>query len=214
MPSPTTCKIAAESRPQLIAIAGPSCGGKTTLARALAQVLPGAVLILPLDAYYRDRSHLSAEQRATVNFDAPAALDAALLQKHISALANGHAIERPNYDFVTHSRMNDTATVQPDRFMLIEGLFALYWPELNSLYHTRIFVEADSDLCLQRRLQRDVRERGRSPHSVRQQFRQQVEPMYAHHVYPTRQRAQLHLHGGKDLQQLVRTALAHIDRVR
>ena len=171
-----------------------SCSGKTTLARALGQILPGAAL-LPLDAYYRDLSELSPQARAASNFDAPAALDFPLLLAQLQALARGRAVEHPRYDFTTHTRRPDTQHLFPPAYLLVEGLFALYWPEIRALYQLAVFVEAPHQLCLQRRLQRDVAERGRIPQTVRHQYQSHVRPMAEKYILPTRRHATLSVDG-------------------
>src|SRR5438477_6108322 len=108
-----------------IGIAGPSCAGKTVLARGLATMVPAS--IVPLDAYYRDLSHLPPEQRARQNFDRPDALDGELIVRQVTELVAGNAVERPVYDFATHARTGSVQRVEPSEFIIIEGLFTLYW---------------------------------------------------------------------------------------
>ena len=188
-------KLAAD--PVVIAIAGISCSGKTTLASHLARVLPGAA-VLPLDAYYRDLSHLSPPQRAAVNFDAPEALDHPLLLDHIQCLARGVGVDRPVYSFKTHTRKETPLRQDPVSHLVVEGLFALYWPELRSLYHLAVFVDAPHALCLERRLERDAAERGRTPRSIRLQYERHVQPMGERYVIPTRPHADVVVSGEAD----------------
>ena len=186
MDSVVFCANASEtSRPYLIAIAGPSCAGKTTLAQGLVQALPEAIHF-PLDAYYADLSNVSMEQRAQHNFDHPDALDYCLLLADLQMLANGQSIHAPVYDFHTHTRQSVTRPIAPPRYLLVEGLFALYFPVLRSLYDYRIYVDVRSKTSLERRIRRDSTERGRLEEHVRQQFTYQVEPMSQHYIIPTR----------------------------
>ena len=177
------------ARPCLLGIAGPSCSGKTTLARFLAAALPGENLVLSLDSYYRDFAHLSPAEKTGFNFDAPEALDLELLYQHLQTLVRGTGIDRPVYQFATHSRAPRGEWVEPGDHVIVEGLFALYWPQLRGLYRASIFVQASDSLCLQRRLSRDVAERGRSRASVLAQYQTQVHPMCQRFVLPTRTHA-------------------------
>ena len=210
MPSATTCKSGAKRKRQLIAIAGPSGAGKTTLARALAHALPAPTGILPLDAYYCDRSALPPAARARCNFDAPAALDEDLLCEHIGALAEGRSIEMPIYDFASHSSQAQTLRLAATEYVVIEGLFALYFPALLPLYCLRIFVDLADELCLQRRIVRDAAERGRSARDIRRQYDEQVRPMYMRYIHPTRQNAQYIIAGNGEFTAQIQVLLSEL----
>jgi len=180
-------------RPFLIAIAGPSCSGKSTLARELASVLPAT--IFTLDSYYHDLSHLNLAERAATNFDHPDSMDSALIIQHIEALMEGEEIQRPVYDFATHSRTDRTEAMRSQQFLIVEGLFPLYWPRLRELASLKIFMEAGSDVCLPRRQARDTAERGRTVESVVQQYAATVQPMTSQFINPSRDFADLVLNG-------------------
>ncbi|MDP6700103.1 MAG: AAA family ATPase [Candidatus Latescibacteria bacterium] len=195
-----------ERQIQLIALAGPSCAGKTTLAAALCDRLGAQAL--PLDAYYRDFAALSASARAAFNFDAPAAIDRDRLERDLRQWAAGEAIEIPIYDFTTHARLAQTKRLLPGTLLVVEGLFALYWPTINALYHCKIFIDAPAALCLTRRLARDTAERGRSPTSIRAQYRAQVRPSYERYVAPTAKYADVRLDGREDPSVQVAAILA------
>ncbi len=197
----------AKGPPRLIGLAGPSGAGKTTLARALQTRLPGPATVLSLDAYYRDLAGLSAAARGRVNFDAPEAVDHQRLAADLRQLAAGHRVEIPVYDFVTHTRQANQHSLTPTDFLLVEGLFALYWPAINALYHLRLFVAAATALCLERRLARDRIERGRSPASIRTQYQEQVRPMYRRHIQPTARYADLILDGSTPTEEQVAAVL-------
>ncbi len=182
-------------KPHLIAIAGPSGSGKTTLARALQALSPQQVALLSLDRYYHDLSHLTITQRQTINFDAPTAIDFHHLLADLHTLITGTSINLPLYDFNTHTRTVQSSRFSARKFLIIEGIFALYWQALRTLCATKIFITAPDQLCLERRLQRDVNQRDRSPTSVRNQYIQSVRPMYAQHIYPTQHYADLLLAG-------------------
>jgi uridine kinase len=161
--------------PVMLAVAGASGSGKSTLAAELARTLGG--MHFSMDSYYRDLSHLPHEQRTHVNFDDPGIIEAPLLAAHISALAEGRPIERPLYSFSEYIRISgETETVLPGGFVVVEGLFATYYPELRPFYHLSVFVDTTDDVCYARRLKRDVEERGRVPESVRAQYDATVRP--------------------------------------
>ena len=194
----------------LIGIAGPSGAGKSFLAHHLAEHLHAPVLAL--DHYYRDLSHLPLEDRARANFDEPAALEHELLITQINDLHNGKAIEIPTYDFSVHSRTGCIQLFQPAQFVIIEGLFTFHWPELRALLETRVYVEMTDEVCLERRRERDVRERGRTPESVVEQFRSAVAPMAERYVRPTRAYAHLVVCGAAPIAEEVVRALEHVQR--
>lgn len=194
----------------LIAIGGPSCAGKTQLAVLLASRLSAA--ILPLDAYYRELAHLPLAERAQFNFDMPDALDQDLLFQQVRQLSQGHTVDRPVYDFTTHSRAPQTERIQPGQFLILEGLFALYWEPLRALSGTKVFVDAPDPVCLARRQVRDVRERGRTPDSVLTQYDRTVRPMAEQYVRPTRFYADVVVSGETPIESSVAAVLAHIER--
>jgi uridine kinase len=178
----------------IIGIGGASCAGKTVLAEALAARLRDAV-VLPVDAYYRDLSHLPIEKRAAANFDEPAAIDHELLIEHVRLLRDRRPVEQPVYDFALHMRRAETKRLHPAAFIIVEGLLALCWPELRTLYSAAVFVAAPDAECLARRTTRDVRDRGRTPESVRAQYEATVRPMYDTWCWETVQYADLVLDG-------------------
>lgn len=200
------------SIPYLISIAGPSCAGKSELAKYLAAALPATTI--GLDAYYRELSHLSLEERARFNFDMPDALDRDLLAEQMHALAGGQPIDLPIYDFATHSRTSRTEHVVPTGFVIVEGLFALYWEDLRRLFGTCVFVEAPDEVCLARRQVRDVRERGRTPESVLRQFTETVQPMAALYVLPTRALADVVVSGVQPIFSSAEAVLQHVKRAQ
>ncbi len=194
----------------LIGIAGPSGAGKSYLAHHLAQRL--AAPVLSLDHYYRDLSHLALEERARSNFDEPAALEHELLIAQVADLHAGRAIPVPTYDFTVHTRTSVTRQFEPAPVVIIEGLFTLHWPELRRLLATGVYVEMADDICLHRRQQRDVRERGRTPESVIEQFRTTVAPMAERYVRPTRLHADVVLSGDTPIAIGVHRVLDHLRR--
>ncbi len=197
--------------PVVLAIEGCSGSGKTTLAEELARTLGG--IHFPLDHYYRDLSHLLPAERALVNFDDPAMIESSLLAEQVAALARGEAIERPIYDFATHTRIPErTEHVVPGRFVLVEGIFALHYAELLPMYQLRVFVDTADEICFARRLKRDTVERGRTAESVRQQYEATVRPSGIAWVLPSASHADLVVDGTDELDWKVERVLGEIRR--
>jgi len=176
----------ATRQPLVVGIAGGSGSGKTTVVAEIVRAI-GAdrVTVLHQDAYYRDNSHLSAEERARLNYDHPDAFDTPLLVQHIEALRRGEAVESPVYDFAAHARLLETEHKPARAVIVVEGILILYEPELRQLMDIRIFVDTDADVRLIRRLQRDVAERGRTVESVIRQYVATVRPMHLEFVQPS-----------------------------
>jgi uridine kinase len=180
--------------PVVLAIAGCSGSGKTTLAAELARTLGG--VHFHFDNYYRDLSHMPLAERAKQNFDDPALIESPLLIEHVAALAQGKAIERPLYDFAAYIRVpGQTEAFQPGPYLLVEGLFALYYPELLPLYQLRVYIDTPDELCFERRLKRDMEQRGRTPESVRRQYDLTVRPASVAYVRPSAVHADLTVDG-------------------
>ena len=198
-------------KPLIVGIAGCSGSGKTTLARELACELEAT--LLPLDLYYRDLAHLSAEERASQNFDHPGSLEHELLTSHVEALAGGNDVEAPHYDFASHSRVpGQTEPVAARDVVLVEGILALHYESLRALYDYSIFVAAPEDVCLKRRIHRDVRERGRTEESVREQYWATAHPMAQEYVLPSAAHASLTVDGCDSLDWSVEQVLALLRR--
>jgi uridine kinase len=182
--------------PLLVAIAGGSGAGKTWLADKLQAALGGKATRLSLDNFYHDRSHVAPERRARINFDHPRAIDWTELEQVLHNLLNGRSARMPRYDFKTHSRIGHGTAVQPNRIILLDGLWLLRRPGLRRLFDLRIFVACPTPLRLRRRLNRDLRSRGRTSDSVRRQFRETVEPMHVRFVAPQERHADVVLKNG------------------
>ena len=195
----------------LIGIAGPSCAGKGTLAANLvarlsaskpnaaeAETVRPNAAVLSLDSYYRPLDHLTLPERARYNFDTPHALDSDLLLEHMRQLRDGRSVECPVYDFAAHTRARQSIEFAPLPFIVIEGLFALYWEELRALLGTKVYVDLDEELGLERRIERDVRERGRTRESVLLQYRTTVAPMARRYVDPARAYADVLVSGNAE----------------
>ena len=195
--------------PVVLAIAGCSGSGKTTLAAELARALGG--IHFSLDNYYRDLAHLPMAERIRQNFDDPALIENSLLAAQVAALARGEAIQRPVYDFSTYTRIpHQTETVRADAFLLVEGLFSLYYPALLPLYQLRVYIDTPDELCFERRLKRDTEERGRTPESVRRQYEATVRPSSLAFVRPSAAHADLVVDGTGALDWKVERVLTEM----
>lgn len=178
--------------PLVIAIAGGSGSGKTTVANViLEKVGAHRIAYLPHDAYYRDLSNLPPLQRAQVNFDHPESLETELLIEHIQTLKSWRPIELPVYDFTHHSRTEKTIRVNPQRVIIVEGILIFAEPRLRELFDVKIFVDTDPDLRFIRRLERDIAERGRSMETVVKQYLTTVRPMHLEFVEPSKRYADI-----------------------
>ena len=176
----------------VIGIAGGSGSGKTTVALRLADHFAHEkVTILHHDSYYRDRSDLPLEERSRLNFDHPDSFENELLVRHLEALRAGGAVEQPVYSYETHSREQRTLPIGPASIVLLEGITVLAIPELRELMDIKLYVDCDADERLVRRLLRDLHERGRSVHSVLEQYRATVRPMHLQFVEPSKRWADL-----------------------
>ncbi len=181
----------------VIGVAGGSGSGKSTVTReVLAAVGEDRVAVLMQDDYYLDQSELSFEERCKTNYDHPDAFDWPLLMQHVQALRNGQAVEKPVYDFTRHIRASERVTVKPAPIIVVEGLFALFDPDLRKLLSLKVFVDTAPDVRFIRRLQRDIAERGRSAENVIEQYLQTVRPMHKQFIEPTKRNAHVILPHG------------------
>ncbi len=176
--------------PLVIGIAGGSGSGKTTVAQEiLNRVGPDRIAFLQHDSYYKDLTGLPPTQRAEVNFDHPNSLETELLIEHVTSLRDGKAVEVPIYNFSTHSRTDRTFTVAPHRVILVEGILIFVDAPLRALFDIKIFVDTDADIRFIRRLERDLKERGRTTNSVIKQYQSTVRPMHLEFVEPSKRYA-------------------------
>lgn len=196
----------------VLGIAGCSGSGKTTLARELACELDAT--LVTLDLFYRDLSHLPPAERAVQNFDHPDSLEHALLVAQVAALAAGHAVDAPQYDFATHTRATGTVRLKPAPVLIVEGILALHYSELRSLLTCGVFVAAPHEVCLRRRIYRDVEERGRTEASVCEQFWATAHPMAERYVLPSAAHATLTVDGTASLDWSVEQVLSLLHRGR
>lgn len=171
----------------IIGIAGGTGSGKTTVVHQIMSELPETeVGIISQDSYYKANDHLSMDERALINFDHPRAIDFELLVEHLKQLKQGETINQPVYSFVHHNRTEDYILTHPRKVMIVEGILILTNPELRDLCDIKIFVHADSDERLIRRLKRDIAERGRDMQEVLSRYQSTLKPMHHQFIEPTK----------------------------
>ena len=185
----------------IIGISGGTGSGKTTVAnRILESVCAREVVFIQQDSYYRNLKDLPLDFRQVANFDHPDALDNELLIHHVRKLKNGEAIDLPIYDFKTHSRLNETRTVDPKPIVIVEGILIFSEPRLLELMDIKVFVDTPDDIRFIRRLRRDIAERGRTLDSVIEQYTATVRPMHMQFVEPSKRYADVIIpEGGHNL---------------
>ncbi|MBQ2952096.1 MAG: uridine kinase [Clostridia bacterium] len=165
-----------------IGICGASGSGKSTLAESLRSALGDRCLVLQQDCYYRDHSHLPFEERTRLNYDEPAIFNHDELLADIQALMQGEAITRKGYNYAEHRRDDTDELITAPDVLILEGIHSFHDPRLTALMYLKLYVEVDPDICLLRRIERDIIERGRSIESIADQYRNTVRPMFFQHI--------------------------------
>ncbi len=176
----------------IIGIAGGTGSGKTTVVNQIVKELPeGEVTVISQDSYYKETTHLSYDERVKINFDHPRAIDFELLCAQLVQLRKGETIQQPVYSFVKHNRTSDVVITHPRKVVIVEGILILTHPEIRELFDIKIFVHADSDERLIRRLKRDIAERGRDLDEVLTRYQNTLKPMHQQFIEPTKEFADL-----------------------
>jgi len=176
----------------IIGIAGGTGCGKTTVVEQIIAQLPvDEVCVISQGAYYKDTSDLSYQDRVKINFDHPNSIDFALLLQHLKALREGESFEQPVYSFVEHNRTGETITTHPKKVVIVEGILILTQPEIRAMFDVNVFVHADNDERLIRRLKRDISERGRNMDEVLNRYQTTLKPMHQEFIEPTKEFADI-----------------------
>lgn len=199
-----------DNRPLFIGIVGASASGKTTISRKIIEQFNGDAIIISQDSYYRDLSHIAPEERPKINFDHPDSLDFGLLEQHLIDLAAGKTIQIPTYDFKTHSQTDIYKTVAPKKVIIVEGILLLAMPNIRKHFDVKIFVDTDPDICLMRRINRDIAERGRSLEGVQKQYLATVRPMYLQFVEPSKRYADVIIPWGSHNQAALNMVVSQL----
>ncbi|WP_028774099.1 MULTISPECIES: uridine kinase [Shewanella] len=202
----------------IIGIAGASASGKSLIAKTIYEELcrdlgTDQIGVIAEDAYYKDQTHLSMEDRVQTNYDHPKALDHELLAQHLSALKQGQAVDIPKYDYSVHNRVDECVPMTPKKVIILEGILLLTDPELRDLMDASVFMDTPLDICFMRRLSRDVAERGRTMESVMQQYTETVRPMFLQFIEPSKQYADIIVpRGGKNriATDILKTRIQHL----
>jgi uridine kinase len=170
---------------------GTGCGKTTVVEQIIAQLPVDEVCVISQDSYYKETSHLRYEERVAINFDHPNSIDFEFLLAHLTALRNGSTFEQPVYSFVEHNRTGETITTHPKKVVIVEGILILTQPEIRAMFDIKVYVHADSDERLIRRLKRDIAERGRDLDEVLTRYQTTLKPMHQQFIEPTKEFADI-----------------------
>ena len=176
----------------IIGVFGGTGSGKTTIVNQIVSDFNASdIQVISQDAYYKDNSSITYEERCLLNFDHPEAIDFELLYEHLSALKNGENIQQPIYDFKTHNRTDKTLQISPKKILILEGILIMNYPKLRSLLDLKVFIETNSDMRMERRVKRDITERGRTPKEVMDRYLNNLKPMHDQFIEPMKMHADL-----------------------
>ncbi|MDO5047896.1 MAG: uridine kinase [Anaerococcus sp.] len=201
------------SKIKIVAIAGGSASGKSSIVREVADCFKEDLVVIGHDNYYKAHDDIDFDQRKKLNYDYPGAFDNDLFYKDLKDLSMGKDIDMPTYDYSEHTRSKKTIRISPKKIILIEGILVLYDEKIRNLTDTKVFVDADSDIRLQRRILRDTKERGRSLESVLTQYISQVKPMHETYIEPSKKYADIIIpRGAKNLKgiQILKRHISHL----
>jgi uridine kinase len=197
----------------IVGIAGGTGSGKTTVVNKLLEVFPnGEVIVIPQDAYYKDNSHITLEERLKINFDHPDSVEFPLLIDHLKQLKKGKSIRMPIYSYLTCLRAKETITIKPARVVLVEGILILADSGLRNMLDIKVFVDADADDRLGRVIQRDIIERGRSLMKVLERYHDTVKPSHLQFIEPSKRYADIIIPGGGENQVGIEVLISIIEK--
>lgn len=196
---------------KIIAVAGGSASGKSSIVKFLDDYFVDDLYVIGHDNYYKAHDDIPFEERVGLNYDEPDAFDNDLFYDHLLSLKNGESIEMPTYDYNRHTRASETVSIKPTKIILIEGILVLYDKRLRDITDTKVFVDADSDIRLKRRILRDTKERGRTLDSVLNQYINQVKPMHEKYVEPSKKYADIVIPRGAKNTRGIEILIKHIE---
>jgi len=200
--------------PLIVGLAGGTGSGKSTLVHNILELLAGtSLIVIEQDNYYQANVHLSLEEREAINYDHPSSLDNDLLVEHLKMLRAGQPIEKPLYDFTTHTRRPETIPVEPADVIIVEGILVLENPQLRRMMDLKLYVDTDPDIRFIRRLQRDISERGRTMESVIAQYETTVRPMHLQFVEPSKRHADVIIPEGGLNEQAIQMIAARLQAI-
>lgn len=185
-------------KPLMIGIAGGTGSGKSTFTDRLQETFGDDIAVIYHDNYYRRNDGISMADRESINYDHPNSLETELLVEHLIKLRSGVAIQTPVYDFTVHNRSEKTQRIEPKKIIIVEGILVLADKRLRDLFDIKIYVEADADERILRRVMRDIKERGRDIEGIVRQYLSTVKPMHYMFVEPSRSKADFVINGGKN----------------
>ena len=195
---------------KIIAIAGGSASGKSSIVKQIDRKFKDDLIVIGHDNYYKAHDDISFEERTKLNYDYPGAFDNQLFYEDLLKLQKGQAIDMPTYDYTTHTRSSETIKINPTKIILIEGILVLEDKKIREITDTKVFIDADSDVRLKRRILRDTKERGRSLESVLEQFIKQVKPMHEKYIEPTKKYADIIIPRGAKNSKGIEILIKHI----
>ena len=199
-------------KPEVIGISGGTGSGKTFLTKKIIETsMTTNIAVIEQDAYYKDLSHMPYEDRIKQNFDHPDSIDVDLFETQLQQLINGEAIKIPTYDFSNHIRSNKTKEIPYSSIIIVEGIFVLYYLQLRKLYTINVFIDTSEKVRFQRRMDRDIKERGRTPESVKLQYDSTVSPMHEKYIEPSKDHADLIVQEEYDLKDVINMINTKID---
>lgn len=198
------------NKPVVIGVAGGSGSGKTTVARKLVEQFADSVVYLEQDSYYKDQSHLTLEERKKTNYDHPLSFDTDLLIEHLNQLLHYQPIDKPIYDYTLHTRIKETVRLEPKDVIILEGILILDDERLRNMMDIKSFVDTDADVRILRRIERDIKERGRTFESVMEQYLNVVRPMHLQFIEPSKRYADVIIPEGGHNQVAIDLLINHI----